>query len=162
MTVRLLKIICVCIAFSFPLICDGAAVAEVFSTWEGFETDKCASIWLIKRFVDKNAEIRFFPKGSKISKGILFDVPEARFRRYHNMSTYGAILKYYKLKDPKLIFIGKIIHDIEINVWEKKVLKETSSVQQAILTIIDQSGSPTEIIEKTCRYFDRFYDRGVP
>ena len=155
---KLMKTIFVCIALIFPLISNGTVVAEMFSTWEGFETDKCASIWLIKRFVDKNAEIKFFPKGSKITKGILFDVPEARFRRYHNMSTYESLLKYYELKDPKLIFIGQIIHDIEINVWEKKVFKETPSVQQTIFSIIDQSGSPTEVIEKTCRYFDRFYE----
>lgn len=155
---KLIKIIFVCIAFTLPLANEGGAIGEMFSTWEGFETDKCASIWLIKMFVDKNAEIRFFPKGSKITEGILFDVPEAKFRRYHNMSTYESILKYYKLKDPKLIFIGKIIYDIEINVWEKKVFKETPSVQQAILSIIDQSGSPAKVIEKTCRYFDRFYE----
>lgn len=134
----------------------------MFSTWEGFETDKCASIWLIKRFVDQKAEIRFFPKGSKMTQGTLFDVPEARFRRYHNMSTYGSILNYYKLKDPKLIFIGKIIHDIEINVWKKKVFKETPLIQQAILSIIEQSGSPAEVIEKTCTYFDHFYEQIPP
>ena len=156
---KLKKTIFVCIALIFPLISDGTAVAEVFSTWEGFETDKCASIWLIKRFIDKNAEIKFFLKGSKITQGILFDVPEAKFRRYHNRSTYRSLLRHYELKDPKLIFIGKIIHDIEINVWEKKVFKETPSVQQAILLIIDQSGSPAEVIEKTCGYFDGFYDR---
>ena len=42
----------------------------VFCTWEGFEVDKCASIWLIKRFVDNNAVINFFPKGEAIKKGI--------------------------------------------------------------------------------------------
>jgi len=74
----------------------------IFSTWEGFEADKCASIWLIKRFIDKNAKIKFFPKGSIITEGIPFDVPEAKLRRYHNMSTFESILKYYNLKDQNL------------------------------------------------------------
>jgi hypothetical protein len=49
----------------YPKSSDVSAEQEglVFSTWEGFEADKCASIWLIKRFIDKNAVIKFFPKG---------------------------------------------------------------------------------------------------
>jgi len=96
----------------------------VFSTWDGFEVDKCASIWLIKRFIDENAVIKFFPKGEIIKQGIAFDTPDAIFRRYHNMSTFESLLKHYKLNDPKLIHIGKIIHDIEVNIWKKKYLKK--------------------------------------
>ena len=108
------------IIFIFLLLNVNLIKAETFSTWKGFEVDKCASIWLIKRFIDKNAKIKFFPKGNLITEGIPFDVPEAKLRRYHNMSTFESILKYYNLKDPKLIYIGKIIHDIEVNIWEKK------------------------------------------
>ena len=65
----------------------------IFSTWEGFEADKCASIWLIKRFIDKNAVINFFPKGEIVKEGIPFDTPDAKFRRYHNMSTFESLLR---------------------------------------------------------------------
>ena len=133
--------------------------AEIFSTWEGFEADKCASIWLIKRFIDKNAKIKFFPKGSIITEGIPFDVPEAKLRRYHNMSTFESILKYYNLKDPKLIYIGKIIHDIEVNIWDKKIFPETLLVEEAILSIIKQSKTADEIIEKSYQYFNSLYQR---
>ncbi len=129
----------------------------VFSTWEGFETDKCASIWLIKRFVDKNAVIKFFPKGEEIQEGIPFDSPDAELKRYQNMSTFESILKYYKLQDPKLLYIGKIIHDIEINIWERKALKETLMVQKAISEIITNSENSNEIIEKSLKYFDFLY-----
>ena len=33
----------------------------IFSTQEGFEVDKCASIRLIKRFIDENGVIKFSP-----------------------------------------------------------------------------------------------------
>ena len=131
----------------------------IFSTWEGFEADKCASIWFIKRFIDKNAKIKFFPKGSIITEGIPFDVPEAKLRRYHNMSTFESILKYYNLKDPKLIYIGKIIHDIEVNIWDKKIFPETLLVEEAILSIIKQSKTADEIIEKSYQYFNSLYQR---
>jgi len=129
----------------------------VFSTWEGFEVDKCASIWLIKRFIDKNAVIEFFPKGEPIKQGIPFDTPDAKFRRYHNMSTFESLLKHYKLKDPKLIYVGKIVHDIEVNIWERKVFDETHQVQDAVSQTIWNSRNSDEVIEKSCKYFDQLY-----
>ena len=129
----------------------------VFSTWEGFEADKCASIWLIKRFIDKNAVIKFFPKGESVKEGIPFDTPDAKFRRYHNMSAFESLLKHYNLQDPKLIYIGKIIHDIEVNIWEKKVFPETHKVQDEINKIILNSRNNGEVIEKSSIYFDLLY-----
>jgi hypothetical protein len=127
---------------------------RVFSTWEGFEVDKCASIWLIKRFINENAIIKFFPRGEIIKEGITFDTPDAIFRRYHNMSTFESMLKHYKLRAPKLIYIGKIIHDIEVNIWEKKVLEETRVVQDAVNQIIWNVKDRNAVIQKSGNYFD--------
>jgi len=129
----------------------------VFSTWEGFEADKCASIWLIKRFIDRNAMLKVFTKGEAIKEGIPFDTPEAKFRRYHNMSTFESLLRGYNLQDPKLIYVGKIIHDIEVNIWQKKVMAETYEVQEQIRNIITNSKNNDEVIERSCKYFDSLY-----
>ena len=129
----------------------------IFSTWEGFEVDKCASIWLINKFIDQNAEIKFYPKGKEIQEGILFDTPDAKFRRYFNMSTYESLIRHYKIKDPNLIYIGRIIHDIEINTWEKKVLKETCTVRDAVNKIIWETNKNDKLIKKINQYFDSLY-----
>ncbi|QTA79392.1 Chromate resistance exported protein [Desulfonema limicola] len=130
---------------------------EIFSTWEGFEPDKCASIWLIKKFIKQNAEIKFFPKGSIINKGIPFDTPDAQFRRYHNMSTYESLLKHYKIEDPKLIYIGLLIHDVEINTWGRKAYPETEKMKEAVHMIMAQSQDTKIIINKSMDYFDTLY-----
>jgi len=119
--------------------------------------DKCASIWLIKRFVDSEAQIRLYQRGEHIKDGILFDTPDAKFRRYHNASTYETLLTHYKLGDNRLIYIGKIVHDIEVNVWEKKKLPETMRVQHAVIEIINSSASPSQIITRSMAYFDGLY-----
>jgi hypothetical protein len=51
-------------------------------------------------------------------------------------------------------YIGKIVHDIEVNVWEKKTLPETPRVQQAVIEIIISSDTPDEIIYRIMAYFD--------
>lgn len=156
------KLFILILLFFIPAyVCSSGQTPAVFATWEGFEPDKCASIWLIKRFIDKNAEIKFFPKGvSKSAMGkniILFDTPGAIFRRYHNMSTYESMLKHYKLKDPGLISIGRIIHDIEINYWGRKAVKQSVEVNDALKQIILKSKNKKDIIEDSIKYFDLLY-----
>jgi len=75
------------------------AAGQIFSTWEVFEPDKCASIWLIQRFIDKGAVIKFFPRGEMITEGIPFDVPDAKFRRYAQMSTFESIIIRLRIRN---------------------------------------------------------------
>ena len=149
--------LCILIIYGKPPTTLAGEKGLIFSTWEGFEVDKCASIWLIKRFIEENAVIKFYPRGEIIKEGIPFDTPNAIFRRYHNMSTFESLLNHYKLKDPKLIYVGKIIHDIEVNIWEKKVLEETVIVQDAVSKIIWNVKDRNEVIQKSGKFFDSLY-----
>lgn len=132
---------------------------HIFATWEGFEADKCASIWLIVRFVDTDAEFRFFPRGTTIAEGTPFDTPDAELRRYHNMAAYESILRHYGIDDPVLARIGDIIHDIEVNTWQQKRFEETVVVLEEIQGIIDHNPDSRILIEKVLAYFDGLYDR---
>jgi hypothetical protein len=129
----------------------------VFSTWDIFEVDKCASIWLIKRFIDPKARIVIYPKGDAITEGIPFDTPDAKFRRYQNASTYETFMRHYKIQNDRLLYLGKIVHDIEVNTWGKKAMKETRHVQNEVNTIITDANTSDEIIEKSLLFFDAFY-----
>ncbi len=133
----------------------------VFSTWQGFEIDKLASIWLLKRFVAPGrAIIRFYPAGTIEMKGTAFDVPGARLRRYHSASTFETILKHYGMDDHRLVYMGKIIHDIEINIWQQKFIDRTPEVQAALTDIIERGAGNEETVEEACRYLDSLY-RGL-
>jgi hypothetical protein len=134
-----------------------AGEPRIFATWDIFEADKCASIWLIKRFIDPEAQIRLVPKGETIEGAIPFDTPEARLRRYHNASTFETLLHHYQLKNPRLRYLGEIIHDIEINTWQRKRMKESRLVIDRIQAIMEESGSGAEIIERSMTYFDELY-----
>jgi len=144
------------ITFVVPAFCEDKSI--VFSTWEGFEVDKCASIWLIKKFIDSNIKIKFYPKGTVIKDGIQFDTPNAELRRYHNLSTFETIIKKYKIQNSRLDYIAKIIHDIEINLWDYKVMQKTNHVKDSIISIITSAkNDKTRVIEESKKYFDHFY-----
>ena len=129
----------------------------VFSTWEGFEVDKCAAIWLIKRFVDSKAQFKFFPKGEIITEGIPFDTPDAELRRGRNQSTFESIANKYAITDNAIIEMGKIIYDIEVNVWGKKIYQKSRKIKEDIREIIDTSKNDEDILKKSESYFDNLY-----
>lgn len=141
----------------YPIDIYSESENRMFATWDIFEVDKCASIWLIKRFIDTEAQIRLYPKGAQIKKGIPFDTPDAKFRRYHNASTYETLLRHFKIRDDWLVYIGKIVHDIEINTWEKKIMKESRYVTDQVIGIINDAKSSREVIDKSLIFFDAFY-----
>ena len=128
-----------------------------YVTRDDFEPDKCASIWLIKRFVDPQAVFIIHRPGAPLSHGILFDVPEAKIRRYHNRSTFEYILQTWKIDDPKLDYIGKLIHDIEINTWQEKAWPQTLKLQQDLTGLIEQAAEADDIIHQSLIYFDTLY-----
>ena len=134
-----------------------AGMGHVYSTWDLVELDTCASAWLIKRFVDQEAEFKFYPKGELIEEGIAFDTPDAELRRTHGSSTFESILQKYGITDTALIKIGKIIHDIEVNYWAGQLESESEKVNADILGIIKKSKTPGEIFREGFSYFDRLY-----
>jgi hypothetical protein len=141
------------------LVLFSLGFAETYVTWDTMEIDKCASAWLIKRFIDKEAVFKFIPKGGLVTEGIPFDTPDSKFRRYHNMSTFESILKEYKIQDPALIHIGKIMHDIEVSYWAGRQVEGSEELEKEIKDIIKSSKSPEECLIHGFKVFDEMYDR---
>ena len=144
------------------LACIGTVSANqdkthIYTTWEGSEPDKGATAWLIKRFVDKHATFVVEPYGEPLGEGVAFDVPEAKFRRTHNASTYETLLHDYKIADPAVQKIGRIMHDLEINAWRKKVIAETLIMDGLIKEL--QTLYADQMVPFDCyiAFFDQIY-----
>jgi len=78
---------------------------------------RCASAWLIKRFIDKEAIFEFVSRDSEIPKGAIgFTLPEAEIRPVEGVkTTFDVLLERYKVQDPVLKKIREIIRDYEFN-----------------------------------------------
>ncbi|MCP4080390.1 MAG: chromate resistance protein [Planctomycetaceae bacterium] len=145
----------------FTVIVLNAALAkepDIFSTWEGFEADKCASVWLIKRFIAPQAEIHFYPRGDVVTEGVAFDTPEAQFRRHYNKSTFEMLQEHYQINDESVTHIGRIIHDIEVNIWGNKLMAETHRVIREVQPIIIEE-NPEKAAAKCQVYFNQLYQK---
>jgi hypothetical protein len=96
-------------------------------TRERVKVDRVACPWLIKKFVDKEAEFFFVPAGKVMDEAkrlgaIPFDVPEVELGHHGKECSFEAILKKYGLaKDPALVLLGKIVNgaDTDNTLWNQ-------------------------------------------
>jgi hypothetical protein len=81
-------------------------------TREKIKVDRVACPWLIRNFVDREAEFVFLPHDTnwaKIDNGTVFDVPNCELGHHAEDVSFNSILKKYKLTDPALISLGEIV-----------------------------------------------------
>jgi hypothetical protein len=81
--------------------------------------DRVACPWLIKRFVDSDAEFVFVPR-SEVQRiaaetgAIPYDVPGAALGHHDGMCSFEAILDSYQLKDAALARLARIVHAADV------------------------------------------------
>lgn len=83
-------------------------------TREHAMVDRIACPWLIKNFVDKDAQFLFVPaeKVLEVAKkegAIPFDAKDVELGHHGEEVSFDAIIKKYKLKDPALLELAKIV-----------------------------------------------------
>ena len=81
-------------------------------TREHPRTDRVACPWLIRKFIDPKAEFVFLPSDtdwSKITEGIVYDVPHCELGHHGEDVSFDSILKKYQLTDPALNLLGEIV-----------------------------------------------------
>ncbi len=76
--------------------------------------DRCASAWLLKRFVDPKAEFVFVEEGDRLPGAISFDMSGVELGHHRGRCTFEAILVKHKLKDPALGEMGRIIRSADL------------------------------------------------
>jgi hypothetical protein len=89
---------------------------RVWVTREGVQVDRIASAWLIRRFIDRDANFKFVaPSGYRPAAGELrFDMFEGEFTHVGDRCTFEVLVAHTGLDDPALTAIGEIIHDIDL------------------------------------------------
>lgn len=83
-------------------------------TRERPKIDRIACPWLIKKFVDKEAEFIYVPYSEVLIKAkelgaVPFDIPDVEFTHYGEHCTFDYIVKKYKIDDPAIQIIAGIV-----------------------------------------------------
>ena len=81
-------------------------------TREKVKVDRVACPWLIKKFVDPEAEFVFLSHQTdwaKIADGIVYDVPNCELGHHGEDVSFDSILKKYKVSDPAVKLLAEIV-----------------------------------------------------
>ncbi len=77
--------------------------------------DRCASAWLIRRFIDPKARFAFAPEDQVPPQGVPFDMFHERgFGHRGTDCTFETLEKEFRIRDPRVAVIGQMIHDADL------------------------------------------------
>ena len=77
--------------------------------------DRVACPWLIRRFIDNEADFLFVPVSQieetvKTTGAIPFDAPEVELGHHENRCSFESIITRYGIKEPGVLRMAKIVH----------------------------------------------------
>jgi hypothetical protein len=88
-------------------------------TRERPKTDRIACPWLIKNFIDPDAEFVYVPAGEVLATaestgGYSYDAEGARYTHRDGLCSFEVLLEDYNLHDPALALLAKIVHGADV------------------------------------------------
>jgi len=88
-------------------------------TREHVKVDRVACPWLIKKFVDADAEFLFVAadKVAEIAEregAIPFDIPGVELGHHDGKSSFEAIVAKYQINDPAIHLLAQIVHGADV------------------------------------------------
>ncbi len=91
-----------------------AGVSSRWVTRARPKIDRIACPWLIRRFIDSEAELLYVPTGevlavAKAQGAIPYDIPDVSFSHHGERCSFDAFLERYRLRDPALLELATIV-----------------------------------------------------
>jgi hypothetical protein len=88
-------------------------------TRKNANVDRIACPWLIRRFIDKDAEFLFVAAGevpavAQREGAIPYDVPGVELGHVDGRCSFESIMVKYQLRDPALERLAKIVHGADV------------------------------------------------
>jgi hypothetical protein len=119
--------------------------------------DRLASIWLVKRFIDRRPRFSFISEGETVAAGVLFDIYGAEFTHEGDDCTIETMIKRFGLAgDAGLCAIAEIVHDIDLKDNKFNRL-EAPGLSGIIRGLADLLKDDRKLIEQCCPIFDGLY-----
>jgi len=131
-------------------------------TWvtrQGVHIDRIACAWLIRRFIDADANFKFVAGKTyaPVSGELRFDMFEAEFTHEGDRCSFEVMLERFGLRDAALGAIAELVHDIDLK-DAKYEREETSGLAHLVLGLCMSERDDETRIARGGQLFDYFYD----
>ena len=90
-------------------------------TREHPHTDRIACPWLIRKFIDPDAQIVYVPRDQVLDYAeregaISFDAPGARYTHRDGLCSFEVLVEEYELgPDPALALVARVVHGADVS-----------------------------------------------
>lgn len=89
-------------------------------TRERVKVDRVACPWLIRKFVDPQAEFLFVPPDQVAAVAARegatpFDVKDAELGHHDGKCSFEAIVSKYRIEDPAVLLLAQIVHGADVS-----------------------------------------------
>ncbi len=127
-----------------------------YSTRKDVHVDRCASAWLIKRFIDEEAEFVFVGSHQPAPGTIPFDMHGVEWGHHANRCTFETIVHLHNITDPAILQISRIIHGADITADVDETL-ESPGIDLVFRGLRLVSRSDDEAVERGYVIMDALY-----
>jgi hypothetical protein len=118
--------------------------------------DRIASAWLIKRFVDPEAEFVFAAPDQVPPDAIPFDMAGVDFGHQSEDCTFETLLRRTGLRDRKLAILAEIVHEADIK-DQKFAREEARGIDLALRSLLSAIKDDHEALAHGMTLFDGLY-----
>ncbi len=127
-----------------------------WATRTGVHVDRASSAWLIRRFIDPDAEFVFVDDPDDVpADATPFDMIGVELTHHDDHVTFETILDRHHLDDPVLHLLGQIIH--EADVADDLYDAPEAAGLDALIRGLSLTETDPEILTLTHRLFDALY-----
>jgi hypothetical protein len=129
-------------------------------TRERPKIDRIACPWLIKRFVDEDAEFIYVPFENVLEKAkelnaIPFDIPNVEYTHYGDECTFDYIVKKHKIKDVAIKTLSVIIRGADTD--RHDIASQASGLWAISAGLAYDTKNDHELLQKGMMIYDSLY-----
>lgn len=129
-------------------------------TRERPKIDRIASPWLIKKFVDPEAEFIYVPfsevlEKAKVLDAIPFDIPDVEFTHYSDECTFDYIIKKYQISDPAVLIMSEIVRGADTD--RHDIAKESAGLWAISAGLSHNITDDSELLKNGMILYDALY-----
>src|SRR6476659_3692364 len=126
-------------------------------TRERPKIDRIACPWLIKNFVDKDAEFFYVPFDEVTVKAkelgaIPFDVPDVELTHYKEQCTFDALINKYKIEDAAVNIMAVIVRGADTD--RHNIAAQSSGLWAISAGLAHNHHADQELLEKGMLIYD--------
>ena len=88
-------------------------------TREHPKTDRIACPWLIRKFIDPDAEIVYLPRDEVLAYAeregaTSFDAPGARYTHRDGKCSFETLVEEFRIQDPAVQLLARVVHGADV------------------------------------------------